>query len=116
MALARRLKNERPDTVIVFGGPQVPIEDDDVFSRWPFIDVLVHHEGEYAFREILHERLKPIPDYGEIAGCTVNVDGCPRRSEAARRINDLGTLPSPYTEGVFDASLRDHPNADSETQ
>src|SRR2546426_2152001 len=38
LQIAERLKRTNPDTVVVFGGPQVPERDSDFLNRYPFID------------------------------------------------------------------------------
>lgn len=110
LATAAEMRAAWPEALIVFGGPQVPERDaDDFLRRHPFIDLLVHHEGELAFAEILRERLKDTPKYGRIPGLTFQgrLDSVPRPADAvlsggpARRIADLSELPSPYLTGVF---------------
>jgi len=43
--LARELKKANPNIVILFGGPEPPIEDPNFFERFPYIDVCVKQEG-----------------------------------------------------------------------
>ena len=44
---ARRLKEEKPESVIVFGGPHVPDRGvEEYHRRYPFIDLACHGEGE----------------------------------------------------------------------
>ena len=53
LAIAQALKQHQPDTLIVFGGPQVP-DNAEVFLRdHPFIDVVCHGEGEQVFLALL---------------------------------------------------------------
>src|SRR5262249_42821403 len=53
---ARRLKAERPDIVISFGGPQVPDKPEAFLRQHRFIDIAIHNEGERTFLSLL-ERL-----------------------------------------------------------
>ena len=45
-ALAARVKQAFPQCLILFGGPQVP-EGPALLEECPYIDVLIHGEGEY---------------------------------------------------------------------
>jgi putative methyltransferase len=102
LALARALRAAFPRCLIVLGGPQVPSRTDGFFTEHPYVDLLVHGEGEIAFAAILRERLSPAPEY-RIAGVTAaGRDGATRHTPGAGRITDLARLPSPYLTGVFD--------------
>lgn len=106
-ALALAVRKAYPNTLIVMGGPQVPDNSQNFFKEHPYVDILVHQEGEIAFAEILKELLKNRPDYTHIYGLSVRVvgDRCMKTSESGNRILDLSMLPSPYVSGVFDYLL-----------
>lgn len=54
LAMARRIKAEFPDTVIVFGGANVDSEMGNEFVRaFPWVDHAVHGEAEYTFPQLL---------------------------------------------------------------
>ena len=53
--LAREVKQANPDCIIIFGGPQVPNNSKDFFKNNPFVDIVVHGEGEYVLENILEE-------------------------------------------------------------
>jgi radical SAM superfamily enzyme YgiQ (UPF0313 family) len=90
LAIARRLKELSPETLVVFGGPQVPDRAEGWLRDHPQVDVAVHGEGEAAFARILD---------GEtgVPGTTTR-DG---HTLPAPRINDMTTIPSPYLSGTF---------------
>src|SRR2546425_11785381 len=46
LEVARQIKQRRPETLIVFGGPQVPDRAEDFLRQNPFIDLACHGEGE----------------------------------------------------------------------
>ena len=56
--LAREVKKKNPKCTIIFGGPQIPDLSDSFFKENPFVDIIVHGEGEYVFEEILNAYLK----------------------------------------------------------
>lgn len=98
---ARELKEHWPSTLIVMGGPQVPTKSEGFFQEHPYVDILVHYEGEFAFSEILLEHLQE-KDYTKIPGLSVNVGGKTVVTAARPRLQDLSVIPSPYLTGVFD--------------
>ncbi|MBI3631992.1 MAG: radical SAM protein [Candidatus Vogelbacteria bacterium] len=104
--LAEAIKTTFPRCLVVFGGPQVPDKSEGFFFACPYVDILVHHEGEFSFSEILLESLSLQPDYTKIPGLSVRVLGDESFKTSARsRILDLSKLPSPYLSGVFDFLL-----------
>jgi putative methyltransferase len=101
--LAKKIRQTYPKCLIVFGGTQVPDRSDGFFEEHPYVDILVHQEGEIAFKDILLESLKEEPDYRNIPGLSVKVCGeKTHKTSPSLRIRDLSILPSPYTSGVFD--------------
>ena len=110
LSLAKAIKQKFPHSLIVMGGPQIPDRSNGFFERYPFIDVIVHGEGEYAFYEILKENTYEHPDFSNVSGCTVNVDGSSRITPPKPRIQNLEDIPSPYLTGVFDSLMDDHPD------
>jgi putative methyltransferase len=111
LALAREVRKRWPEVLVVFGGPQVPIRRLDYLAQHPFIDVLVHHEGEAAFTALLRERARSPHDYAAVPGCTVRQAGGIVRTEPARRLMSLDSLASPYLTGVFDDLFSQYPDA-----
>lgn len=105
-SLAKAARVAFPNCLIVFGGAQVPNDSKNFFVEHPYVDILVHNEGEFAFTEILLESLSSRPDYTKIAGLSVRVEGTSTvKTAPGVRITDLSVLPSPYTSGVFDFLL-----------
>ncbi len=111
-ALAREVRERHPGTLIVMGGPQVPDRSDGFFQEHPYVDLLVHNEGEHAFSDVLRERLKENPDYTRLPGLTVNQSGNPVQTIPRPRLTqeEIDSLPSPYLAGVFDTLLRENPD------
>lgn len=104
--LAKLVKAKFPQCLVVFGGPQVPDISEDFFIDHPYVDILIHHEGEFSFSEILLEYLSEIPDYTKISGLSIRVsDNKTLKTEVRGRLLDLSKLPSPYLFGVFDFLL-----------
>ena len=105
---ASRLKARNPDVVIVFGGPQVPDKPEAFLRAHPFIDLVVHNEGERSFLQIL-ERL-PDRHWDGLTGISyMAADGSYMATPRAERMKELAELPSPFLHGAFDELVRDNP-------
>ncbi len=100
--VARIIKEEYPECLIVFGGPQIPDPErlDDFFEKYPFIDITVHGEGEITFSEILLAHIRKT-NFEEIPGLTYRG----HTTDIRPRTKDLNVFPSPYLTGVFDELL-----------
>jgi radical SAM superfamily enzyme YgiQ (UPF0313 family) len=105
--LARELKKVNPDCLIVFGGPEPPIEDPNFFERFPYIDIAIKQEGEISFKKILESKNRD--ELLEIKGLLVNVDGRTVDTGVSERISDLDQIPSPYLNGIFDKLMQQFP-------
>lgn len=91
LKLAEQLKKLSPDTLIVFGGPEVSFDSVYYMEKYPFIDAVMRGEGEETFADFLENG--------------VSVDGMVYRSggivvEMPERppVCDINTLPFPYTD------------------
>jgi len=104
-ALAKKVKEKYPKCLIVYGGPQVPDEDEHLFVKKPWLDICVHQEGELSFKEILIQNLGE-KDWSKISGISYNDNQRRIKTSKSTRIRDLDVLPSPYTEGLFDGYVK----------
>jgi radical SAM superfamily enzyme YgiQ (UPF0313 family) len=107
LAIARELKRLRPETLIVFGGPQVPNYPDKFMAENPFVDVVVHSEGEKPFTQIL-ENLET-RDWNGIPSLSYRGAGGLVQTPRVERMRDLDSVPSPYLEGTFDPLMESLP-------
>jgi hypothetical protein len=100
LEIARRLKAARPQTLIVFGGPQVPDRAEAFLRANPFIDIACHSEGEQTFCKILESW--PGCDLSTIPGISyLSAEGTLIHRPRGERLRDITVLPSPYLEGTF---------------
>lgn len=98
LTIAEEIKTRWPDSLVVFGGAQVPHHASEYMFRHPFIDVCVRGEGEDPFAEIL-ERFVETDDFSDIPGVTWK--GGENEGEGKFE-RDLDRHPSPYLEGLYD--------------
>lgn len=106
--LAKMIKEKYPDCVIVFGGHHVS-PGGQLLEECPFIDYLLHGEGEVIFRQLLRAVLgleKP----QDIPGISMRTDdGILTNPEM---ISSECDFPSPYLLGYFDRIIKEHPEKD----
>lgn len=111
MALAKTVKEAFPNCLIVVGGPHVPFRTrGEFFTKYGYVDLLVHHEGELPFAAILLEHLHTHPDYTKINGLTVRTDETKAILTPPGERLDPTVIPSPYLAGIFD-ELMGEPHA-----
>ena len=108
LKLAERIKENNPDCLIMLGGPQIPNKISNFFELYPFIDIVVHGEGEVTFHEILKNYSSDFKNLKQIPGTTFYDR---KNNEVIKSLNrniitDLNTIPSPYLSGVFNKLLK----------
>ncbi|MBY0451464.1 MAG: radical SAM protein, partial [Bdellovibrionaceae bacterium] len=67
LEIAQRVRKANPNCLIIMGGPHPDWKDQDFFTKYPDIDIVVKNEGEQPFCNILLEYLKAAPDYRQIS-------------------------------------------------
>ncbi|MCH5197586.1 MAG: radical SAM protein [Oscillospiraceae bacterium] len=104
-ALAEKVKARFPNCVILFGGPQVP-EGEELLESCPFIDVLIHSEGEIPFLELLRALRDKTP-LDKIKNISFR-DGEKLVYTGFERCCSTD-FPSPVTSGFFDRLISENP-------
>lgn len=112
--IGERVKEANPECFIVYGGPQIPDNDQHFLEKNPFMDITVHGEGEQAFLSILEALIQPSvsPSISSIPSTRY----C-NRSESKTyhnpqktRMTDISQLPSPYLGNYFDNLIQKNPS------
>lgn len=109
--LASRIKELKPEIIVVFGGIHYPSElhKQKVWMKeHPVIDFYVYKEGEVAFHGLVdslekNELSVAVVKEMELPGVHYyKADGDFHAPEPAPRVRDLSSFPSPYTSGLLD--------------
>lgn len=102
-AFAAQLKKVHPDCIVVFGGHNIPYNT-SMLEQFGFIDILVHGEGEEAFKSLLlaYAGNRDLSCIHNISFRTHTNDIVKTTSSPVADID----LPSPYLEGIFDLLMR----------
>jgi len=93
--LAKNVKKLNPDCLIIFGGPQVPNITKDFFVKYPFVDILIHGEGELVLKNIFNEYIGD-KNFNSVKGLETKDGMSPLESRL-----DEDTLPSPYLSNII---------------
>ena len=97
---ARIMKTIRPETRIVFGGPEVGPIGLKYLRGYDSVDAVIKGEGEITFSELLKCYLgKGTLD--KIEGICYRLNGEVFGNADRLPIEDLGDIPSPYLEGLL---------------
>lgn len=104
--LARMIKEKYPDCVIVFGGHHVS-PGGNLLDECPYIDYLLHGEGEIIFKRLLRSLLG-LEKAEEIPGISLRTEnGILTNPEM---ISSECDFPSPYLNGYFDKIIKENPD------
>jgi putative methyltransferase len=97
--IAKEIKKKYPNCKIFFGGQHQPLADRNkgFFSEHPYVDVLIHSEGEETIKELLFEK-----NITEIKGITYNKNNKEIRNPPRLRLDGIHNNPSPFLDGSFD--------------
>lgn len=108
LVLAEKIKKAFPDCVIIFGGHNVP-PDNSFLEKYPFIDFLIHGEGEEAFKALLLELCNDEKDFSKISNVSYRVSETECNKTPTEVLCRLD-YPSPYLNGWFDSIFEENPD------
>jgi anaerobic magnesium-protoporphyrin IX monomethyl ester cyclase len=91
-AIAERVKEQRPDIRIVFGGAHACTSGPSLLDSFPAVDFLVIGEGEVTFAELVSSGFRNV---AAIPGIGFRRDGLGELSSVRENIPDLDALPFP---------------------
>ena len=111
VAFARLVKRINPRLIVIFGGPNFPLKEDerqDFLQECDCIDFYIFGEGETALASLFREIISHDYDVASIKSskaaminCSYLADGIVISGEWTRTV-ELDQFPCPYTEGLMD--------------
>ncbi len=111
LAIALETKKKNPETINVFGGPNVPEtrpKATNFLRQHPFLDMVSFGEGEKPFLEIVKQyRSREWAAVPSIAWR--RSDNTIIYNDFKETIEDINEIPSPYLSGVFDELIKQNP-------
>jgi radical SAM superfamily enzyme YgiQ (UPF0313 family) len=90
LVLAKKLKKENPDRIIILGGPEASGLASQILEKHEFVDFVVNGEGEFAFKSFLTNR-----DLSTVPGLVYRTNGTILSNPEAQMKN-LDELSLPY--------------------
>ncbi len=107
-AVAKKIKEKYPQCKIVFGGHHIA-PDGSMLVECPYIDYLLHGEGEVILRRLMRA-LIGLDSVESIPGITIRTaDGIVTNPQM---ISNECDFPSPYANGYFDKILAENPDTE----
>ena len=104
LAVAQEVKRLHPNATIIAGGPSVPVAAEGFLIQHPYLDFLVHGEGEVAFLDLCLERLRRnVLD--KVPGLSFRCSNGIVTTAPRQRVKSLDELCSPFLDGTFDELL-----------
>jgi len=113
--IAKQIKLQNPETLVIFGGPNFPLEDkrrEEWLNNHPFVDLYIIGEGEEPFTQIVdlwcetrdNDKIKK----NNVMGCysVLNRKLC-KAGDFSPRVANLDDVPSPYLNGYLDEFLQE---------
>ena len=111
VAFARLVKRTNPQLIIIFGGPNFPLKEDErqkFLQEYDCIDFYIFGEGETALANLLQEVIKHDFDVANIKATKTKMINCSFLTSDGivsgewTRTVELDQFPCPYTEGLMD--------------
>ena len=104
--LAKKIKGRYPNCIIVFGGQHIAPGEENLI-KYPFVDILMHNEGEVFFRDLLRA-LANGTQLKEVNNISFRENG-QTVATPVTTAKDFN-FPSPYESGFYDKLIEDNPN------
>lgn len=103
--MARVIKENYPNAIIVFGGHSVPISTNIILEDYKNIDYLLMGEGEKPFEDLLLCLIGKKDRHSLINTAILSEENIPIKLDMSYCVDDF---PSPYLEGVFDSIINNY--------
>ncbi len=108
---AERIKEAKKDAIVIFGGPNYPIDKEEkikFFKKFPLVDFYIKKEGEIALANLVKALLEnnlsidKTKENQQLKSIDFIKNGEFRETELLPRIKNLDDIDSPYLGGLLD--------------
>lgn len=106
--IASAVKEKYPGCITVFGGHNIPAGS-AFLEENPFVDYIIHGEGEVAFTALLSALRSEAPELSAVPGLHWRLPNGELAETPPQSLHDLSSCPSPYLTGVFDRMMDEYP-------
>ena len=110
--IAKTIKQKYPKCLIIYGGQHQPLADrsEGFFKKYPYVDVLIHGEGEETVKDIFLKFAKGNSNLKDVSGITLNVNKKEYKTLPRKRLEGIYNTPSPYLDGSYDFLVEKNKN------
>lgn len=106
LKLARLIKERYPSCFIIAGGPEVPDDSSQFLIKHPYIDVVVHKEGERSFSDLLIAQLRGDKSWHQVDSISFRLgDTVVNNPKLQPFLNPINS-PSPHLLGLFEPCIK----------
>lgn len=95
LKIAEDIKMVSPETILIFGGPEVSYKPEDIMGEFGFIDYIISGEGELTYRDLCEHIFLNSKPLDSIRGLTYRNEVV-ISNESQELINNLDIVPFPY--------------------
>ena len=99
--LAEDLKKVLPETMIVFGGPEVSFDPEEVLKHSHYVDYVLSGEGEASFPQLIKHLAGNGTDIKAIGGLTYRANGAILTNRPCMAGCSLDDIKSPYNDEML---------------
>jgi len=92
--IAKQAKKQNPNIVIVFGNYQATFNAEKIIEKYPFVDIIVHGEGEHTSLELV-KCLEKKGNLKDVSGITYRKKGKAVSTTERPVLRNLNSLPIP---------------------
>jgi anaerobic magnesium-protoporphyrin IX monomethyl ester cyclase len=108
LAIAKQVKQSKPGTTIILGGPHVTLMPEETLASTPYVDIVARGEGDDTIIELM-KALENKESIGTISGISFIHDGKAFHNPERKALTDIEGLPYPAFHLLDLKSYRPHP-------
>lgn len=96
LKIAEDIKIIKPEVILVFGGPEVSYQSDEILRAHAFVDYVIYGEGELTYKALCEHIIEGKGNLGSLEGIAYRNEGEVVLTPSRPLIEPLDTVPFPY--------------------